>query len=66
LANAVHFKSAWADKFCHVEDDSFYVTPSDKVPVKMMTLDHDLQYYHDNDLKFAAIELPYKVNIAFF
>ncbi|XP_015375360.1 PREDICTED: serpin B4-like isoform X6 [Diuraphis noxia] len=60
LANAVHFKSAWAHKFNDAEDDSFYVTPSNKVTVKMMTLVHDLQYYHDSDLKFAALELPYE------
>ncbi|KAL4149577.1 hypothetical protein QTP88_003503 [Uroleucon formosanum] len=59
LANAVHFHSSWVYKFNDAEDDSFYVTPSNKVPVKMMTLVHDLQYYHDNDLKFAALELPY-------
>ncbi|KAL5234128.1 hypothetical protein ACI65C_001538 [Semiaphis heraclei] len=60
LANAVHFKSGWAHKFNDAEDDSFYVTPSNKVTVKMMTLVHDLQYYHDSDLKFAALELPYE------
>jgi len=64
LANAVHFKSAWAHKFKDAEDDSFYITPSNKVTVKMMNLVHDLQYYHDSDLKFSALELPYEVNIA--
>jgi len=62
LANALHFKSAWSNEFELVEDDSFYVTPSDQVPVQMMTLVEDLQYYHDEDLKFAALQLPYKVN----
>jgi len=61
LANAVHFKSAWAHKFNDAEDDFFYVTPSNKVTVKMMTLVHDLQYYHDSDLKYSALELPYEV-----
>ncbi|XP_025205520.1 serpin B4-like isoform X6 [Melanaphis sacchari] len=60
LANAVHFKSGWEHKFNDAEDDYFYVTPSNKVTVKMMTLRHDLQYYHDSDLKFAALELPYE------
>ncbi|XP_027846973.1 leukocyte elastase inhibitor-like isoform X4 [Aphis gossypii] len=60
LANAVHFKSGWAHTFNDAEDDSFYLTPNNKVTVKMMTLRHDLQYYHDNDLKFAALELPYE------
>ncbi|XP_008190237.1 serpin B4 isoform X2 [Acyrthosiphon pisum] len=60
LANAVHFQSTWIYSFNDAEDDSFYVTPSDKVPVKMMTLVDNLQYYHDNDLQFAALKLPYK------
>ncbi|KAL4148666.1 hypothetical protein QTP88_002838 [Uroleucon formosanum] len=59
LANAIHFKSAWAHQFKHVYDGSFYVTPSDKVTVKMMYLERDFQYYHDSDLKFTALELPY-------
>lgn len=66
LANAVHFKSGWAHTFNDAEDDSFYLTPSNKITVKMMTLRHDLQYYHDNDLKFAALELPYEVTIDLF
>jgi len=63
LANAVHFQSSWVFKFNDAEDDSFYITPSNKVPVKMMNIVHDFQYYHDSDLKFAALELPYDVNI---
>lgn len=60
LANAVHFKSAWDHKFNDAVDEPFYLTPNNKVTVKMMTLRHNLQYYHDNDLKFAALELPYE------
>jgi len=66
LANAVHFKSGWAHQFEHVYDGFFYVTPNNKVTVKMMHLEHGFRYYHDNDLKFAALELPYKVNIALY
>jgi len=66
LANAVHFKSAWAHKFNDAEDEPFYLTPNNKVTVKMMTLKHDLNYYHDKDLKFAALELPYEVNLISF
>lgn len=65
LANAVHFKSDWINKFSNTEDEPFYLTPNDKVTVKMMSLRHDLQYYHDDGLKFAALELPYQVNIQF-
>ncbi|KAL5234129.1 hypothetical protein ACI65C_001539 [Semiaphis heraclei] len=60
LVNAVHFKSDWAHKFYCTQDESFYVTPSNKVTVKMMTLVKDFQYYHDNDLNFGALELPYE------
>ncbi|XP_008183051.1 leukocyte elastase inhibitor isoform X2 [Acyrthosiphon pisum] len=60
LVNAVHFKSDWAHTFKHVYDDFFYVTPSNKVTVKMMTLTRDFQYLHDTVLKFKALELPYK------
>lgn len=63
LANAVHFKGAWVNKFSNTEDEPFYLTPNNKVTVKMMSLRHDLQYYHDDGLKFAALELPYQVNI---
>lgn len=31
-----------------------------------MNLIHDMQYYHDDGLKFAAIELPYEVNSNIF
>ncbi|XP_060881642.1 serpin B4-like isoform X2 [Metopolophium dirhodum] len=59
LANAVHFQGTWIYSFNDAVDDLFYVTLSNKVPVKMMNLVDDLQYFHDNDLKFAALELPY-------
>lgn len=63
LANAVHFKSAWVKKFTSTEDEPFFVTPNNKVIVKMMSLRNNLQYYHDDELKFGAVELPYIVNI---
>jgi len=63
LVNAVHFKSDWAYKFEYIYDDFFYVTPINKVTVKMMTLTRHFQYFHDKVLKFKALELPYKVII---
>ncbi|NP_001156566.1 serine protease inhibitor 4-like isoform 1 [Acyrthosiphon pisum] len=60
LVNAVHFKSDWAHKCIYVYDGSFYVTPRNKVTVKMMSLIRDFQYLHDTVLKFKALELPYK------
>lgn len=65
LANAVYFKSGWVYKFKETLDESFYLTPSKEITVKMMHLKHDLLYYHDSNLKFAALELPYEVNISF-
>lgn len=61
LANAVHFKSGWKHEFRDAEDEPFYLTPSNKVNVKMMNLRKDLSYYHDDELKYAALELPYEV-----
>jgi len=61
LANAVHFKSGWQHKFEDAVDEPFFLTPTNQVNVKMMSLQHDLKYYHDNELKFAALELPYEV-----
>lgn len=63
LANAVHFKSAWDKKFDDAVDAPFYLTPSNHVTVKMMSLRKDLYYYHDDTLKYAALELPYEVRI---
>lgn len=63
LVNAVRFKSTWEYKFKYTAvDESFYVTPSNKITVKMMVLKRFLQYYHDFDLKFAALALPYEVS----
>lgn len=61
LANAIHFKSGWAHKFEDAADEPFYTTPSKQITVKMMTLRKDLQYYRNEELKFAALELPYEV-----
>uniref|UniRef100_A0A481MQK4 Serpin n=1 Tax=Nipponaphis monzeni TaxID=196483 RepID=A0A481MQK4_9HEMI len=63
LANAIHFKSGWEHKFNDAVDEPFFLTPSQHVTVKMMTLKHDLMYYHDDELKFAAIELPYEHHV---
>lgn len=65
LINAMRFKSTWEYKFKDTVDDSFYVTPSNKITVKMMVLKRFLQYYHDFELKFSALALPYEVNIVF-
>lgn len=61
MANAIHFKSGWQHKFNDAVDEPFFITPSNQVNVKMMTLKHKLKYYHNDELQFAALELPYKV-----
>ncbi|XP_050430549.1 leukocyte elastase inhibitor-like isoform X2 [Adelges cooleyi] len=60
LANAVHFKCDWLHKFNVAIDEPFYATPTTKVNVKMMSLTKDLLYYHDDQLMYSALELPYK------
>ncbi|XP_050435896.1 leukocyte elastase inhibitor-like isoform X2 [Adelges cooleyi] len=60
LANAVHFKCGWKNEFSDTQDEPFFLTPENQVNVKMMSLRKDLLYYHDGDLKYAALELPYK------
>lgn len=62
MANAVHFKSNWLHKFNDAVDEPFFVTPCNKVNVKMMKLIRDLMYYYDDELKYAALELPYEVS----
>lgn len=65
LVNAVHLESAWEYKFKDTVDGNFYVTTCNKMAVKMMVLRRFMKYYHDADLKFAALALPYEVNIVF-
>lgn len=57
----MHFKCDWANKFNDTKDDIFYLTPNNQVTVRMMSLEMLMYYYHDQDLKFSAIQLPYKV-----
>ncbi|VVC24911.1 Serpin domain,Serpin, conserved site [Cinara cedri] len=59
LVNAVHFKSPWVYKFYEINKEPFYSYSKKIQSVKMMTLMHDLQYYHDMHLKYSAVELPY-------
>ncbi|XP_050430575.1 uncharacterized protein LOC126839339 [Adelges cooleyi] len=60
LANAVHFKSSWKHEFHNTQDGAFFLTPENQTIVKMMSLRKDLLYYHDGELKYTALELPYK------
>lgn len=63
LANAIHFKCGWKHTFLDAIDEPFYISKDNKVNVKMMTLTKNLYYYHDENLKFKALELPYDVSI---
>lgn len=65
LANAIYFKCDWENKFTSTEDESFYLTPNNKVTVKMMNLKYEFLYYYNKELKYAALEIPYKVKLFF-
>lgn len=51
----------WIHTFVEVQDEIFYLTSSNQITVKMMYFKRDLLYYHDDDLKFGAVEFPYEV-----
>ncbi|KAH9495450.1 Leukocyte elastase inhibitor [Bulinus truncatus] len=62
LVNAIYFKGQWDKKF--KESDTkplpFKVSPGQTKDVPMMTITHEYSYTEDVDLKFTAIEIPYK------
>ncbi|KAH9495448.1 Leukocyte elastase inhibitor [Bulinus truncatus] len=62
LVNAIYFKGQWETKF--KESDTkplpFKVSPRQTKNVPMMTITHEYSYTEDVDLKFTAIEIPYK------
>lgn len=62
----MHFKCDWLHRFKNVKDEHFYLTPNNQVTVKMMSIKKNLKYYHDDYLKFAALQLPYEVNFSKF
>lgn len=65
LANAIYFKCDWEKKFTSTEDETFFVTPNNEVPIKMMNLKYEFLHYYNEELKFAALEIPFKVKVHF-
>ncbi|XP_050527349.1 leukocyte elastase inhibitor-like isoform X2 [Daktulosphaira vitifoliae] len=62
LANAIHFKNGWKHKFSDTVDEPFYISKGNEINVKMMTLTKNVYYFHNEHLKYAALELPYDKN----
>lgn len=62
----MHFKCAWVNEFKDTKDEPFYLTPNNQVTVKMMSLKKTLNYYHDDNLKFGVLQLPYEVMLPNF
>ncbi|XP_050535095.1 serpin B10-like [Daktulosphaira vitifoliae] len=60
LTSALHFKSNWKYEFNIPTTEPFNISPQKNLLVSMMNLNENLKYYHDQSLKFAALELPYE------
>uniref|UniRef100_A0AB38ZE72 Venom serpin 1 n=1 Tax=Ectomocoris sp. TaxID=3104572 RepID=A0AB38ZE72_9HEMI len=62
LTNAIHFKANWASKFNEALtiDDDFYVTPENKVKVKMMVKKEKFPFRMHQELDAKILELPYE------
>lgn len=61
ITNAIYFKGDWVTEFDKdkTSDAPFYVTPDDKVYVKMMGLTEE-KFNYAKDEELQIIELPYK------
>uniref|UniRef100_A0A224XIX2 Putative serine proteinase inhibitor n=1 Tax=Panstrongylus lignarius TaxID=156445 RepID=A0A224XIX2_9HEMI len=62
LTNAIHFKANWESKFNTklTKDGDFYITPDNKVTVKMMFQSARFPFKHHPELKAKILELPYE------
>ncbi|XP_073970086.1 leukocyte elastase inhibitor-like isoform X4 [Rhodnius prolixus] len=62
LTNAIHFKANWAKPFDAelTSDEDFYVSPDNKVKVKMMSKTGQFPYKYNPELKAKILELPYE------
>nr|Q6J201.1 RecName: Full=Serine protease inhibitor; AltName: Full=Jellypin; Short=JP; Flags: Precursor [Cyanea capillata]AAT35220.1 serine protease inhibitor jellypin [Cyanea capillata] len=61
LVNALYFKGKWAEPFDmeSTRDDTFHVSNSKEVQVKMMYHSAELKYFMDENSKCDLVELPY-------
>lgn len=63
MANALHFQCSWSSPFLETSEEFFNVTSNRKITAKMMKKNGQLKYFHDDILKFSALQLPYLVRI---
>ncbi|CAI6368264.1 unnamed protein product [Macrosiphum euphorbiae] len=61
LASAVHFQNSWKKEFTETKNASFCLTAKNHIDIKMMHQTGNFKYFKDDKLKFAAVEIPYKV-----
>lgn len=61
LVNALYFKGKWAEPFDmqFTRDDTFHISNSKEVSVKMMYHSAKLKYFMDEKSKCDLVELPY-------
>lgn len=61
ITNAVYFQSKWLQQFNKelTTNASFFVSPTDELPVQLMTAETTLMYGLSERLQATAIELPY-------
>lgn len=61
IINAIYFKGAWQFKFDPHETskDYFHVSPTEKMPVAMMTMVNPFPYAYWPDLRARMVGLPY-------
>nr|QHB21601.1 venom serpin 1 [Platymeris rhadamanthus] len=64
LTNAIHFKANWESKFDPdlTEDGDFFVTPENKVKVKMMMKKKKFPFRMHQELDAKILEMPYAGN----
>lgn len=63
LASAVHFQNLWKKQFTETKNASFCLTATNHIDIKMMHQTGHFKYHKDDKLKFAAVEIPYKVRV---
>lgn len=61
ITNAVYFQSKWLNQFNKdlTENTTFFISPTDEIPVQMMSIETTLMYGISEKLQATAIELSY-------
>lgn len=65
LANAVYFKGKWSKPFKPEKtvSNTFCLSSASRTEIKMMREKYDMQYTRNEELKFAAVSVPYQNNV---